>query len=182
MKKDLDYYLALPYTTEIEEEPKDEGGGFIATCPLLALRGYGETRDEAAEDLESLKMEFINDWIKEGIAIPEPKEPDPIPSGRLVLRLPRTLHSALRESAKYEGISLNSQIVNLLIKALEDDYHTSLLDDAVTKIMTFQWKTQKNIADMTRSLSEPQKQEICDIYPEASSDNESLYSHRTGVA
>lgn len=182
MKKNLDYYLALKYTTEIEEEPKGEGGGFIATCPLLALRGYGKTRDEAVEDLENLKTECLKDWINEGISIPEPQKHSEDPSGKLVLRLPRTLHSVLRENAKYEGISLNSQIVNLLIKALEDNHHTSLLDDAVTKIMTFHWNTQKNIADMTRSLSEFQKQEECDIYPETLSNNESLYPHRTEVA
>ncbi len=46
--------------------------------------------------------------------------PDPLPeaSGRFVLRLPRSLHAALMEEAKAEGISLNQLCVAKLATQL----------------------------------------------------------------
>ena len=158
MKKRLDYYLALPYKTEIEKMPEEENGGYIATCPLLALRGYGKTMDEAVDDLETLKKECLEEWIKEGASIPEPPRHAREASGKFVLRLPRTLHSVLREAARYEDISLNSYIVGLLIKGIENEQRLSMMDDAVSRIMQSNWQTQKHVVSWMESLIEKTKE------------------------
>ncbi|WP_252179623.1 toxin-antitoxin system HicB family antitoxin [Endozoicomonas sp. 4G] len=49
-----------------------------------------------------------------GKAMPTPYEPANEYSGRVTLRLPKTLHRSLSEGAEQEGISLNQYLVNVL--------------------------------------------------------------------
>ena len=54
MKKDLDYYMSLPYEIRLEELSEDDGGGIILSIPLLgraAVRGHGDTYEEARQAL-----------------------------------------------------------------------------------------------------------------------------------
>jgi predicted HicB family RNase H-like nuclease len=50
---------------------------------------------------------------------PRPAAPDPR-SGRLLLRLPRTLHTELAEAAQREGVPLNTYITGALAAAVAD--------------------------------------------------------------
>ena len=50
-------------------------------------------------------------------ARPEPSE-QPTPSGRLLLRMPRSLHGALTEAAERDGTSLNQFITGTLASAI----------------------------------------------------------------
>ena len=81
MKKDLDYYMSLNYTIELVKIPEELGGGWNACIPRLgkyAIVGYGETQQEALQNLESFKRERLQDYLEEGLEIPEPeKQEDP---------------------------------------------------------------------------------------------------------
>lgn len=75
MKKDLDYYLSLPYTIEITPIVKEHGGGFMATLPQIgryAIVGDGETIDEALINLDISKRERFAEYIAARVEIPEP--------------------------------------------------------------------------------------------------------------
>ena len=63
-------YEVKPY--EVEEQ-----GGFIAYCPRLNIRWWGETEKEAIEGLDELKADCLERWAKEGIEIPYPPVPEP---------------------------------------------------------------------------------------------------------
>ena len=70
MKK-LDFYLNLPYTTEII---KDEFGGyFVKVKELLGCMSQGETEGEAIEMINDAKKLWLEVAIERGIAIPEPR-------------------------------------------------------------------------------------------------------------
>lgn len=76
MKKNLDYYMGLPYPIEIVPIPESEGGGYTAQLPQLgrfAFVGDGETVEEAIADLENFKRERFAAYLEDGIEIPEPK-------------------------------------------------------------------------------------------------------------
>jgi len=78
MKKDLDYYMSLPYVIRLEELSEDDGGGIMLSIPLLgwaAVRGHGDTYQEAREALEDCKRDFLEMWLEAGVDIPEP-DPD----------------------------------------------------------------------------------------------------------
>ena len=117
-EKNINYYLELPYKMEILPIPEDEGGGFMATLPELGREvfiGDGDTVQEALESLESIKKIMFEEYLRNGVNIPEPepKHADSF-SGKFVLRVPRILHKELASGAKKENVSLN-QYVNMLL-------------------------------------------------------------------
>jgi len=119
MQKTLDYYLSLDYPVEIRRIADSLGGGYVASIPSLgsyAFVGDGETPLEAYEDLEAAKKEIFEDWLKEGLPIPEPVSESEYEdySGKLMLRMPRELHAKLAAAAKRNDTSLNQFIVYAL--------------------------------------------------------------------
>ena len=70
------------------------------------------------KDAQKLWLETA---IEEGIEIPLPESMEEEKySGRILIRNPRYLHRKLKESARKEGVSLNTYIVSLLSKNEED--------------------------------------------------------------
>jgi len=92
----------------------EEDQAFIATVPELpGLSAFGETQEEALRELDIAKGAFLDVMREDGQEIPEPDIHKPF-SGQTRVRLPKSLHAALSEQAKKEGVSLNTRIVQLL--------------------------------------------------------------------
>ncbi len=112
--KDLAYYMALPYTLVIKEMNDESGKYFYGT--YAELEGCQSTGDSVAELLENLE-EARSGWLavklEFGDPIPEPKEDF---SGKILLRLPKSLHKQLAMKADIEGISLNQYMLYKLSK------------------------------------------------------------------
>ena len=81
---------------------------------LPDLAEYGENYEEAytlaVDTIETAAEAFA----EKGRRFPTPMAPADEFSGRVTLRLPRSLHRALAETADTEGVSLNQQLVNVL--------------------------------------------------------------------
>ncbi|MFA7098082.1 MAG: toxin-antitoxin system HicB family antitoxin [Gammaproteobacteria bacterium] len=73
---------------------------------------------DTAEEAYALAIDTIETtaaiFAEKGKAMPEPQARADDYSGRVTLRLPRSLHRALDEAAEEEGVSLNQHIVNVL--------------------------------------------------------------------
>ena len=113
--KTAEYYLALPYPTEVMPIPEELGGGFNACIPLLgrySAVGDGETAEEAYADLRAVLPSLLEEWIREGVDIPEPEPAadESRYSGRMMLRVPKTLHARVARRAQAEGVSINQFI------------------------------------------------------------------------
>jgi len=77
---------------------------------------FAETRDEAI-DLALDSIETLKQAAKEeGREFPEPLEEEDEYSGRVTLRLPKSLHREIATQAQLEDVSLNSYIVATLAK------------------------------------------------------------------
>ena len=111
MEKTLDYYLGLPYTIELKEDP--ESGWFVKIKELPGCMSQGDTANEALEMIQEAMELWLEVSLEDGDPIPEPRELDDF-SGKFVVRVPRSLHRELVEQAKREGVSLN-QCVNLAL-------------------------------------------------------------------
>ncbi len=112
-KKEVEYYMNLPYTVEIIKYP--DGGFFARIKELEGCMTEADTIEEAYEMIEDARRVWLETALEEGIEIPLPESMrEGKYSGRILLRLPRSLHRKLAESARREGISLNSYIVSLL--------------------------------------------------------------------
>ena len=106
MKKDIDYYMKLPYKIELHRVSTDEGGGFILEIPelgRLSTNAWGATLDEAYIMLEEIKRANIEDMLTQRIEIPEPQE-EIFYSGRVSQRMGTSLHKSLTDFAEQEKI------------------------------------------------------------------------------
>jgi predicted RNase H-like HicB family nuclease len=95
----------------------DEDEGFIAIAPdLPGCSAFGESQSEAIAELQNAIVVWIEAAKAAGNPVPEPSrsKPEPRVSGKLLLRLPRSLHAVLIQGAKSENTSLNQYILYLL--------------------------------------------------------------------
>lgn len=105
----------------------EEDDGFIATAEEFpGLSAFGETREEAIQELEVALGLAIEEYLSSGWPLPEPavlEEPVPeLPSGEFRARLPRSVHYALIQRAKYEGVSLNTLLITYVVDGLRNRF------------------------------------------------------------
>lgn len=94
----------------------DEDGGFIAASPELpGLSAYGENQAKALAELKIAAQAYLRALRKSGRPIPS-EDKVVSHSGQLRLRMPKSLHAELAESAQNDGVSLNTYLVSLLAK------------------------------------------------------------------
>lgn len=103
------------YPTHVYWDERDQG--FVALAPdLPGCSAFGKTKAKALRELERA----IEAWIETSTAAGDPvPEPSPLPkpsgySGKMLLRIPSSLHERLAKDAASEGVSLNQWMVTLL--------------------------------------------------------------------
>ena len=112
--KTIEYYMSLPYKLEIVPDPDE--GGYAASYPELhGCLTCGDTLESVAANAEDCKREWLTAALEDGIEIPEPNDTSEY-SGQFKLRIPKSLHKALAEHSKAEGISMNQYCLYLLTK------------------------------------------------------------------
>ena len=112
--KTIEYYMGLPYRLELVPDVAE--GGYVASYP--ELRGCltsGETAEDALRNAQDCKRQWLIAALEEDFPIPEPASDEEY-SGQFKLRLPKSLHRALAENSKREGISMNQYCLYLLTK------------------------------------------------------------------
>ena len=117
LKQQVEAYAGLPYTITITQD--DDGHGIYYTARILELPGLimtGDSPEEAFNELESVKREWIETYIKLGNKMPLPLKQRKY-SGKVILRMPPSLHENLVKIAKLEGVSFNQYMVSALSKS-----------------------------------------------------------------
>lgn len=115
---DVDRYIGLPYHLSVARDGEKQGGSWIATVEELpGCTSRGQTPEEAVSGIEDAIGSWISSALEEGREVPEPKS-SASHSGRLLLRMPRTLHGELTRVAEREGVSLNQFITDVLAAAV----------------------------------------------------------------
>lgn len=78
MRKDLSYYMKLPYIVVVRPLTKSEGEGYFAYMPELGSYAFcadGDTPEEALKALEVVKTDLFRGQLQHGtIKIPKPGE------------------------------------------------------------------------------------------------------------
>jgi antitoxin HicB len=104
----------MPYPVTLVHED-DEWLATIDTLPGCTARGA--TPDEAIERAADAMAAWLTTARREGKDVPDPKTAQSH-SGRLLLRMPQTLHAELARTAEREHVSLNQFITDALAGAL----------------------------------------------------------------
>jgi antitoxin HicB len=117
--RNLEYYQKLDYPTELI---RDEGAYVASNPDLPGCVSFGDTPNDAVENLKGVRDLWIEGQLKSGNSIPEPSSPDKY-SGKFVLRIPKILHRMADNQARREGVSLNTYITSVLSGALTYSVH-----------------------------------------------------------
>lgn len=105
----------IPYPVTLVHE---ESGEWAATVDALpGCNARGTSPDEALERVADAVAAWVETAEREGKEVPDPKSA-PSYSGRLLLRMPQTLHAELARVAERERVSLNQFITDALSGAL----------------------------------------------------------------
>ena len=104
----------MPYPVTLVHEQ----GEWLATIDALpGCTARGATPDDAIERATEAMTAWLVTARREGKDVPEPKTAQSH-SGRLLLRMPQTLHAELARTAEREKVSLNQFITDTLAGAL----------------------------------------------------------------
>lgn len=112
-KQTLEYYLNLQYPVTLY--PASEGEYVAQIKDLPGCLTQGETAEETIENINEARELWIETAYESGDDIPLPST-EVTYSGKLLLRMPKSLHRRLAEQAEQENVSLNQYIVFLLSK------------------------------------------------------------------
>jgi antitoxin HicB len=129
-------YTGLPYHLMLVRDGEEKGKPWTASVEELpGCTSHGKTSDDALGGIQSAMAKWIEVALVEGREIPEPKSATSH-SGRLLLRMPRTLHADLTRASEREGVSLNQFITDVLAAAVvwRAGAHTSPLGTTTTPI------------------------------------------------
>src|SRR5918997_226893 len=113
-EKTLDYYLSLPYKVEIIH---DEDGWFAKVLDLPGCMTWANSYEELKPMIEDAKRGWIEDALEHGDPVPEPRSTEDF-SGKVNLRMPKSLHRDLARRAQEEDVSLNQLMVAALARSI----------------------------------------------------------------
>src|SRR3954469_12430380 len=107
--RSVEEYLDLAYSISLS---RAEDGDWLATVDELpGCEARGAVPAEAAARVHEAMGDWIAAALAEGKAVPTPRNGL---SGRLLVRMPRTLHADLARAAAREQVSLNQFITAAL--------------------------------------------------------------------
>jgi antitoxin HicB len=118
-RDDVRRYLNLPYRIAVMREGADEDQPWRAIVEELpGCEVRGSTPADATARIPSALAEWVADAQADGREVPEPRDARNY-SGRLLLRMSKTLHSELAQAAERDQVSLNAYINYVLATALQ---------------------------------------------------------------
>lgn len=109
--------LRKPWRMVVHGDPDE---GYLAEIPELpGCFTAGETPEEAMVLLRDALAGWLIVALERGSPIPEPQlQPGQTHSGRVLLRMPPSLHRQVAELADVDATSLNATLVSLISQAL----------------------------------------------------------------
>ncbi|WP_295614172.1 type II toxin-antitoxin system HicB family antitoxin [Chamaesiphon sp. GL140_3_metabinner_50] len=114
-REPLEYYLSLTYSVTLDPDPE---GGYVAHIKdLSGCFTQGETLAETMANIQEARELWIETAYEMGDPIPLPNNLVEY-SGKLLIRMPKSLHRDLAHKAEVEAVSLNQYISSVLSRSL----------------------------------------------------------------
>jgi antitoxin HicB len=129
----LDDLQALDYPVKIEFDAEEK----VYTAEFLDLPGCsadGDTVEEAYRLAIEAKDQWLRTTLEQGLEVPRPSKTLDY-SGRILVRMPSSLHAALADKAHLYQASLNQYIVQLLASAAVGYPLERQLEDLTTLVI-----------------------------------------------
>jgi len=131
VSKTLSDYLNIDYPMRLIPDPD---GGYVFEYPdLPGCIGQIDALDELPEHAREARTLWLETAYEDGKSIPVPSRRDDF-SGKFVVRIARSLHRRLVESAEDEGVSLNSYVGTLLAAGQAESEQSVRFNDLCTRV------------------------------------------------
>ena len=105
------------YRIEVARQAGPEGGWAATVAELPGCVAWGATQVEAVSAIDAAISAWIAEATASGREIPRPRAASSH-SGRLLVRMPQSLHADLSRAAEREEVSLNQFITSVLASAV----------------------------------------------------------------
>jgi predicted RNase H-like HicB family nuclease len=113
-RSDVSEYLEMPYEVAVVRRGGEDGMRWSAqVVDLPGCEARARTEAEAVAAARAAMADWIADALEHDRPIPPPREAA-THSGRLLVRMPQTLHGDLARIADRENVSLNALIIGIL--------------------------------------------------------------------
>lgn len=129
--------LRLPYERVLI--PEEEGGFSANIAEFEGCFAQGETADEALSALHDTALEWIQAELEDNKEIPKPWI-DQQASGKLLLRLPKSLHQTVIRLARREGVSVNQYLVSKIAAATSQDSVLAAVEQRISQFTDQKWR------------------------------------------
>jgi antitoxin HicB len=126
--------LRRPYARIILPDSDGSFRGEILEFPGCIVTG--DTAAKALEALEDAADGWVRAALEKGQPIPQPIDNNNEYSGKLVLRIPKSLHKKATWLAEREGVSLNQFITASLSESVGGKYYSNIFVSAVTSVVS----------------------------------------------
>lgn len=114
----------------------DEDEGYIAFIPELpGVSAFGNSPSEAIAELEIAEDAYLESLREAGEDIPAPEKHTTY-SGQIRLRMPKSLHARLAQSAQDENVSLNTYLISLLAEGRSGKETVKLVKGCIDSALT----------------------------------------------
>jgi antitoxin HicB len=111
------HYLAQPYRITVTYRDGDSEQPWLAAIEELAgCKTQGASAEEAVSQIPHALAAWVAGAQAAGREVPEPRDARQY-SGKLLVRMPQSLHSELAHAAELEHVSLNAYINGVLAAA-----------------------------------------------------------------
>ncbi len=118
----LEDYIDLPYRMEVYGDDDCWAAEFPDLPGLVAAH---ETWAGLLDAVEDAKRAWFSVALEHGDPVPEPGAVEDQYSGKLNLRLPKSLHAAAARAGELDGVSLNTFIVAAMARELGVREHST---------------------------------------------------------
>lgn len=111
----------IEYPCNIRPLLAEEGGGYLIEFPdLSGCISDGETVEEALANGQDAVKSWLACARKNGDPIPKPSlsARDHKYNGKILQRIPKSLHAKIAQRAKLEGVSLNQLVLAMIAEGL----------------------------------------------------------------
>lgn len=128
----IEEVLKRPYSRLLTPDPEGGYTGEIAEFPGCVTQG--ETIEETHANLEDAARSWLEAVVEQGQVVPEPFAAADEFSGKVVLRLPKSLHGKASRYAEREGVSLNTILVTAIAQYIGERAAERAVMNSVTEV------------------------------------------------
>lgn len=127
-----DEILNKAYARRVTPDPS--GGYVVTVSEFPGCVAEGETADEAISNFNQVATSWIESALHQNYPIREPLDFEGL-SGKIALRIPRSLHRDLAEMADLEDVSINQLIVSSIASYVSQKGAVYQFESAISKLL-----------------------------------------------